>query len=137
MSERETKVINKHLMLSRNGGSWRVEPNVFEAVKAECVWSAKESSSQYLPRFVIHIDEETQPDLCQWRMAFSSDNSPEAVSYRGRDLELAQDLATVDFSKPFDASLAERIRAKYAKVARAPSNVDADLIVHGELAEIP
>lgn len=138
MSDFEFKVINRHLMLTRESSqhSWRVEPNIFEAVKAERIWDAKDSAAQYLPRFPVNIDESRYPDLCAWRISFTSDNPPEVVSFSGRDKELAEDLAGLDFSKSFDQVVADRIRLKYRKHGKRVADVDADLIIQGELGEL-
>jgi hypothetical protein len=138
MSEFEYKVINKHLMLTRqnNRCSWQVEPNIFEAIKAECLFSAKDSSKQYLPRFACGYSEHLFPDLHKWRYAFSSDNPPETVSFRGRDKELAERIEAIDFSKPFDHNLAESIRQKFLKSPQKKTvEIDAVEIAENENRE--
>lgn len=135
----QRKVINKSLMLTRKteNHSWQVEANIFETVKAQCLFDAKASASQYLPRFNIWFDTDGLPDLERWRMAFSSDNAPEEIVFRGRDQELAEAIRDVDFSKPFDETTAANIRAKFRKPTGKEPTVDADLIIQGELGELP
>ncbi|WP_149113218.1 hypothetical protein [Limnoglobus roseus] len=91
----------------------------------------------YLPRFPINIDEALFPDLYQWRMAFHSDNSPAVVSFKGREVELAEALRDVDFGQPFDSVVAQRIRSHFSAKPRVAANVDADLMIQGELGELP
>lgn len=136
--EFEYKVINKHLLLTRRNSncSWQEEPNLFEAVKAQTIWGAKDSSKQYLPRFAIEINEEKYPHLVDWRDAFTSDNPPEQVSFRGRDQELADAIKDIDFSKPYDDEIAQALRARFTKIATKKIQVDADLIIMGELGEL-
>lgn len=134
----EYKVLNNRLMAVRSPkeGYWHIEANIFETAKAYCIWDAKESAGQYIPRFVPHINEDAMPDLARWRLAFSSDNSPGKVSFRGRDRELAEALKDVDFSKPYDDAMADSIRAKFLVGASKKPEVDADLIIQGELGEL-
>lgn len=133
------KVINKHIMLERrNCGSWYVMPNIFEATKAAVVFQAKDSSKQYLPYFPCsYFQENDYPDLMNWRDAFTSDNPPEKISFRGRDSELSEAIKDIDFSKPFDSALADSIRKNFAKNNTRKSDVDADLLLQGELGELP
>lgn len=123
-SEFEYKVINRHLMVTRQSPrhSWRVEANIFEVAKAYCIWDGKPGAKQYLPRFVLHINEDYFPDLYQWRLALSKCSE--------------EDLAAVDFSKPFDTAVADAILSKYRKQPSKPADVDADLIIQGELGEL-
>lgn len=134
--ENEFKILNKHLMLTRRNSncSWRVEPNIFEVAKAQSIFDAKDSAKQYLPR--IKLMDDRFPQLEEWIDAFSSDNPPEQVSFRGRDKELEQELISVDFSKSFDEETAKNIRNKFRKHAQVKVNIDADLIIMGELGEL-
>lgn len=128
-------VINNRLMAVKDAGTYtRIEANVFESVKADCIAAAKGRLSKYLPYFRIDFDRDNLPDLDQWRMAFSSDNSPEMVKF---DERLEGYLKDVDFSKPYDAALADAIREHFIVKARSKPNVDADLIIQGELGELP
>jgi hypothetical protein len=131
--EFEYKTLNKSLMLTRRNSmcSWSVEPNIFEAIKAEAIWNAKDSSANYLPRFPIHVDEDHYPDLYQWRMIFNS-----GTEFRGHDALLAELLRDVDFSKPFNKELSDSICSKFKPAPKKVSSVDADLIIQGELGEL-
>lgn len=137
MSEFEFKVINKSIMLTRpnNRCSWVVEPNIFEAVKAEVIWDAKYPSKQYLPRFRLFFDTEKYPQLLDWRDAFSSDNIPGTFSFRGRGSELAELIEQIDFSKPYNKQLAESIRAKFTTTPTKRIDVDAVEIAENENRE--
>lgn len=128
----EYKVINKNLMVTRRNKScsWQVEANIFEMVKAYCIWDAKESSTNYLPRFLPFIGEEIFPDLYQWRLCFSGQD------FRGDDQRLAEELANVDFSKPFNEEVAMAVKNKFSVKAVKKTSVDADLIIMGELGEL-
>lgn len=141
----EYRVINNRLMLERliverggkiTYGAWRVRDNIFETVRAQVIWDAKESAANFLPRTLVYIDEDIYPDLMRWRMAFSSDNSPATVVFKGRDRELAEAIKDIDFSKPYDEDAANKIRANFTKSAARKPDVDADLIIQGELGEL-
>ena len=122
-------------MLTRRDSicSWRVEPNVFEAAKSQVIFDAKDSSKQYLPRFKLADDR--FPQISQWIDAFSSDNSPEIISFQGHDI--TQDLESVDFSKPYNDKIAQEIRGRYSKVKKEKfTTMDAELMIMGELGEL-
>lgn len=135
----EYKVLNKSLMAYRRNKqcSWDIRDNIFETVKAYCIWDAKDSASNYLPRFLPYVDEDVFPDLAAWRGSFTSDNPPEKVSFKGKDKQLAEAIADIDFSKPYDTTKADSIRALFTISGQKKTQVDADLIIQGELGELP
>ncbi len=135
----EYKVLNSRLIAYRRNKncSWDIRDNIFETVKAYCIWDAKGSAENYLPRFVPYVDKDVFPHLYDWREAFSSDNSPSVVSFKGKDKELAETIKDIDFSKPFNSELADKVRSQFLSSPRKTVSVDADLIIQGELGELP
>jgi hypothetical protein len=129
-------VINKHLMAVKGAGSYTsIEPNIFEAVKSECIADARGVLSKFLPYIRIHIPDDLH-DLYLWRVALTSDNSPAQVSFKGRADELAAILHNMDFAKPYDDAAANKIRAMFPATVTKKADVDADLIIQGELGEL-
>lgn len=127
-------VINKSLVSVDNGSSYkRIQPNIFETVKAECIAHAKGNLDKFLPYFCLDRDADNLPDLELWRNAFSSDNPPEKIKFDSRLEDLIRD---IDFSKPFNSELAESIRSRFIVKEKKQPNVDADLIIQGELGEL-
>ena len=127
-------VINKYLMAVNSGGKYqRIEANIFELIKAQCIAQAKGRLIKFLPYVQIGVDNAELKELELWRLAFTSDNPPEQVKF---DIRLEKLLEEVDFTKPYDKVLAEGIRAQFKAKPKKECTVDADLIIQGELGEL-
>lgn len=129
-------VLNRHLMVVKRGSDTcsRLEPNIFEAIKAQCLAHAKGLLTKHLPCILLD-NPYYMHDLELWRLAFTSDNHPQQVSFRGKADQLAEAIKDIDFSKPFDEQQANRIRAQFPASGKK-ADVDADLIIQGELGEL-
>lgn len=123
-------VLNKHLMVSENGGTARMLPNIYETVKAECIADSKGKLRKYLPYLRVYFSEYDFPDLAQWRGAFSSDNPPGKLIFNSKLEEYLQD---VDFSKPYDPVLVERIRKHFVSGISVKIDVDYDLMAQSDV----
>ncbi len=129
-------IINKSLMAVKGGGTYsKIEPNIFEAIKAECISDAKGSLSKFLPYSRIDIPHDL-PELEKWRNALTSDNSPMVISFQGKSDELFEAIKDIDLSKPFNKNLADEIRAKFPARPEKKIIMDADLMIQGELGEL-
>lgn len=103
------------------------------------LWRAKYAKPCELPYSIEGgYDSWNDDDATQWASAL-------AVSHSGQDgfLEVQDyqqfefDVAPIDF-RVFDDDLAKILQNKYAKKSKAKtSTVDADLILQGELGELP
>jgi hypothetical protein len=123
----EYKVLNKTLMLERHHTNepWRVVPNVFEAVKAYCIADAKNAFKDYLPCFVV--DGREIENLERWRLALTKDNPPEKVNFRLNPERFIELVTPLDFSKPFNQEVVDKIRAEFVvNKATASAVIDAE-----------
>lgn len=129
--------VNKALMVVTSDGQHtpkytRVEPNIFEAVKAFCIVEASGSLAKHLPYICIHIPPDL-PDLALWKQAFTDDNSPQKISFRGRGKDLFELIKDIDFQSPYDETKACDVRYHFRVCNKKESTIDADLIAQGEL----
>ncbi len=77
-------------------------------------------------------------DAEQWYVALTDDNSPGKVSFRrGKDgyAQFRELVLPLDF-RVYDAAKADEIRAMYVTGSTVKVEVDADLMIQGELGEL-
>ena len=129
----EHKIINKHLMLTRNkneGGeysSWRVESNIFELIKAYLLWNYPKD---LLPHIVPWINEDAFPTLRDWYDVLSKPNSPYKRVYKVPEADYKAWLIALDLSKPYDSNACASMFEDVASATKR--NVDAVEISENE-----
>ena len=131
------KIINKHLMATRrhSNGHWEIGPNIFETAKAWVIADAYGRLAGFLPYSVPDLGWPSMPDDWTqrlWPVALRRDNPPGRFDPRINPDRFRELVEPLDFSKPYDDAVADRIRVEFMGGARAAIAVDADQIEIGD-----
>lgn len=129
------KVINKKwAAVSYGNGSPHILPNPFEMAKEYCMLDA--SGKVPVPCLVYDVlpYEENHPDLVRWFEALITQNSPTKIYYRSNPARFKELVEPLDFSKPYDQSVIDKIQAEFSGVIQK-QQINADDLINAELSE--
>lgn len=131
----KVRVINKYFVeVTYETGTPYIVPNPFEMAKQHCILDATRWKSLSLPRFgydVYNFDR-IAPDLLQWCYSLGFQNSPTKINWRSNPELFKQLVEPLDFSKPFDQDVVDRIKEQFT-VDVKQAQLDATDFINAEL----
>ena len=128
------KVINKKwAAITYNTGSPRIEPNPFEMAKEYCILDANGKVPVPSFSYDVYKFEDNYPDLVCWFEALGFQNSSK-IHYRSNPTRFRELVEVLDFSKPYDQSIVDKIQAEFTGVV-VKQELNADDLINAELSE--